>query len=553
MTNINPNANANSIADANINASSNPNLKNKFFSSLDSIKFAQNFYQQFISGLKTIFAIFSKNSSKDDSDYTNIISSEIDEAIKNNLVVYDKLSELVDMQCHEQIKENMQEFAVSAEALNLKVSDNIMPDINAALKAINFSESTPQNEEIAEYLYNKVLHKTQELYYNERNFIKKNKDRFNFIEEFRKSNKVYIENNVCIKEHIKIEEDFEKYLESEKDVFFTYLSSLLETSLEFIVQKEKLLINSYNNMIKKGFKVFDVKERAKYLNAPANANAPTPTTDTNATDASPANTTAASAAAAHANTTARANAIITKVGTTTAPALTSTPETTTTAASATNANTTAASAAAAHAKTTARANAIITQARTNSHHNQDELSELLEKITIAKKDSQILAARAEYAKILLFSEEMVLQEQDTKHKIILTKKQIAIQKKNNALERKEIQEINAQTRMIRAQTFAIKAKDEAAKLFMERAKVDVCRAKASIAQTRVKAQEQKTLAAQAREQEMSIKLEQTKALQAFIKSKIEMKSIQESIKEVKATGVIAALEGVSAVGEVMVI
>ena len=454
----------------NINSIANPNLKNKFFSSLTSIKFAQNFYDQFISGIKTIFAIFSKNSSKDDSDYTNIISSEIDNDIKQNLTVYDKLSELVDMQCHEKIKENIEEFSISAEEFNQKISDNIMPDIDAALKAINFSESTPENDQKSEELYIKVRHTTQDFYYNDKNFTKKDKERFDFIEEFRKSNKVYLKNNVCIKEHIKIEEDFEAYLESEKDVFFTYLSSVLDTSLEFIVQKESLLINSYNNRIKKGFKVFDEKERAKYINAPTNATAITSTTDS---------ATATSLAAAHA----------------------------------------------AHANTTARVNVIITQATTTPHHNQDELSELLEKITIAKKDSQILAARAEYAKILLFSEEMVLQEQDTKHKIILTKKQIAIQKKNNALERKEIQEINAQTRMIRAQTFAIKAKDEAAKLFMERAKVDVCRAKASIAQTRVKAQEQKTLAAQAREQEMSIKLEQTKALQAFIKSKIEMKGL----------------------------
>ena len=503
----NPIENANPIPNTspNPNASPNPNLKNKFFSSLDSIKFAQNFYHQFISGIKTIFAIFSKNSSKDDSDYTNIISSEIDEAIKNNLPIYNKLQEIADMKCHEQIKENMQEFACSAEALNLKVSDNIMPDINAALKAINFSESTPQNEEIAEYLYNKVLHKTQELYYNERNFIKKNKDRFNFIEEFRKSNKVYIENNVCIKEHIKIEEDFEKYLESEKDVFFIYLSSVLDTSLEFIIQKEKLLINLYHN---------------RYVTASAASTPGTPAPGAASSTATfstgtPSAATPSTATAVHASTTATA----------------------------------------VHASTTATANSP-TNPTTNTKapdHNQDELSELLAKITIAKKDSQILAARAEYAKILLFSEEMVLQEQDTKHKIILTKKQIAIQKKNNAFERKEIQEINAQTRMIRAETFAIKAKDEAAKLFMERAKVDVYRAKTSIAQTRVKAQEQKTLAAEVRAQEMSVKLDQTKALQALLKSKIEMKTIQESIKEARATGVISALESVSAVGEVMVI
>ena len=54
------------------------------------------------------------------------------------------------------------------------------------------------------------------------------------------------------------------------------------------------------------------------------------------------------------------------------------------------------------------------------------------------------------------------------------------------------------------------------------------------------------LKAQARAQEMSIKLEQTKALEALLKSKIEMKGLYESIKEVKAIGVI----GGRLVGEV---
>jgi len=357
------------------------------------------------------------------------------------------------MQCYEKIKENMEEFWTAAEALNKKISDSVLTDIDAALKAINFPDKSSENDEIAQDLYSKARNKTQDLYYNEQNFIKKDNERFEFIEIFRKSNKIYIENNVLIKEHIKIEEDFELYLQSEKDVFFTYLSAVLQTSLEFIFQKEILLINSYNNRYKKAA----------------------------------------------------------------APSI-KTPD-----------------------------------------HNQDtsestnELEELLEKIAIAQKDSQILNARAEYARMLLHSEEMLLQEQDAKHKIILTKKQIATQKKNNAIERKEIQEINAQTRMIKAQTFAIKAKDEAAKLVMERAKVDICRAKASIAQTRVKAQEQKTIAAQARAQEMNAKLEQTRALEAFIKSKIQMKGLQESIKEARKIRVIGGVvQAGDSAGEVAV-
>ena len=73
---------------------------------------------------------------------------------------------------------------------------------------------------------------------------------------------------------------------------------------------------------------------------------------------------------------------------------------------------------------------------------------------------------------------------------------------------------------------------------MERAKVDIARNKASIAQTRVKAQEQKTIGAEARAQEMNAKLDQTRALEAFIKSKIEMKGLKESIKEARKIGVI---------------
>jgi len=83
---------------------------------------------------------------------------------------------------------------------------------------------------------------------------------------------------------------------------------------------------------------------------------------------------------------------------------------------------------------------------------------------------------------------------------------------------------------------------------MERAKVDICRAKASIAQTRVKAQEQKTIAAQARAQEMNSKLDQTKALDALLKSKIEMKGLKESIKETK----MGPVQAVGIIGEVAV-
>ena len=52
--------------------------------------------------------------------------------------------------------------------------------------------------------------------------------------------------------------------------------------------------------------------------------------------------------------------------------------------------------------------------------------------------------------------------------------------------------------------------------------------------------------------ELSIKLEQTKALEALLKSKIEMKSIQESIKEARKIGVIGGVESLSA-GEVVLV
>ena len=45
------------------------------------------------------------------------------------------------MQCHEKIKENMQEFACSAEVLNLKLYNSVMTDIDAAVNAITFSKS----------------------------------------------------------------------------------------------------------------------------------------------------------------------------------------------------------------------------------------------------------------------------------------------------------------------------------------------------------------------------------------------------------------------------
>ena len=65
----------------------------------------------------------------------------------------------------------MQEFAFSAKALNQKLSDSVVADIDSALKAINFLEDTTKNDQKSEDLYMKVRHTTQDLYYNEKNFI----------------------------------------------------------------------------------------------------------------------------------------------------------------------------------------------------------------------------------------------------------------------------------------------------------------------------------------------------------------------------------------------
>ena len=46
-----------------------------------------------------------------------------------------------------------------------------MADIDAALKAINFLDNSSENDEIAQNLYIKARHKTQDLFYNDKNFI----------------------------------------------------------------------------------------------------------------------------------------------------------------------------------------------------------------------------------------------------------------------------------------------------------------------------------------------------------------------------------------------
>ena len=439
----------------------NLNFKNRFFSTLKSITFGQNFYQRFVGGMKTIFSIFSKNSAVDDQECTKIMFAEVEDAVKNNISAYPKLNEITNMTCHAKIKENMEEFEQEAGKFNIKYCHHIFPDLDKALIAINFSEISPENDKTAQELYVFVRNKINDVNHNDKNSSAKVKEQFDCIDEFRKSNKIYLENNISIKEHINNEEDFKKYLDSEEDVFFVYISGMVQTSLEFISRKERVLISSYKDRISKGGQVFD--EPIVTISSP-----------------------------------------------------------------------------------TSLKNKEIPSSINAPKHKEGENQELLEKIAQAKEEAGNLQARSEYARILLFMQEMILQEEETKHKTILTKKQIAIQRKNNTIERKEIQEINAQTRMIRAETFAIKAKEEEAKALIEKAKTD-------IAAVRVKAQEQKTLAAQKRAQEMSVKLDQERALEAIFRSRIEMKAIKETIKDMRAIGVIGSvIETGDSIGELMV-